>query len=87
MARTATLPGVDFHDDELTEIALDYAESRDERMKIGKVESEWKQKLIAKMLDLKLTSYHDDERNLTITLETGEVKVKVKVANGPDDAD
>ena len=82
MARTAVLPGVDQVNSELTKLAEQYVEKRDQRMDLLKKEVEKKNDLITMMQALKLTEYHDEEANLTISLKN-EVKIKVKI--GSDD--
>jgi hypothetical protein len=77
------LPGVASETNaELTILALNYATQRDVRLDALKEEVELKNKLLAMMGVLKLTSYHDEEASLSITLET---KTKVKVRIGAED--
>lgn len=83
MARTATLPGVSEANPELTKLAEKYVEKRDDRMAVGKKESELKQQLIATMKVLKLRTYFDQEANLSIVLES-KTSVKVKVGGDED---
>lgn len=85
MARTATLPGVEeASNEELTACAEAYVEQRDKRMALLKKEVELKESLIGLMRKLRIKSYHDDEVNLTITMES---KTTVKVKIGGDDDD
>jgi hypothetical protein len=86
MARTATLPGVDHKNPELTELAEKYVGLRDQRMAVLKKEVEKKNDLITMMQALKLDEYHDEEANLTITLKN-EVKIKVKIGSEEGDGD
>lgn len=87
MARTATLPGVgEERDAELTKLAEKYVEKRDERMALGKKESELKQQLIGAMKAAHRRSYYDEEANLSITLEN-QTKIKVKIGGEEQDDD
>jgi hypothetical protein len=83
MARTATLPGVDEKNPELTALAESYVQRRDARLQMLKHEVEKKNDLIAMMQALNLTEYHDQEANLTITLKY-ETKLKVKIGSDDD---
>jgi len=83
MARTAVLPGVDQVNSELTKLAEQYVEKRDQRLDVLKKEVEKKNDLITMMQALKLTEYHDEEANLTISLKN-EVKIKVKIGSEDD---
>lgn len=82
MARTTRLPGVSVENPELTKLAEEYVDKRDERMAVGKQESALKQQLIAMMRVLKLRTYFDQEANLSIVLES---KTSVKVKVGGDE--
>lgn len=85
MARTASLPGVeDERNPELVGVANKYVLRRDTRMVAGKLESETKDILITMMKESGITSFHDPDSDLIITLET---KTKVKVKLGGNDED
>jgi hypothetical protein len=68
----------------LQEAALDYAQIRDERMKLSSQEIELKGQIIDLMHANKKTTYTYD--NVTITLTVEKEKVKVKIAKDGDDA-
>jgi RNA-binding protein YhbY len=87
MAKTAILPGVEIEgitDEILTKLAEAYAADRDVRMQYLKTEVESKKKVIDRMNEMKIKTYHDDEANLTITLES-KTTVKVKIGGEDDD--
>jgi hypothetical protein len=67
---------------ELTELAKQYADVRDDRMEHTKKEVELKNKVLDMMREHEITSYSDPDSNLTITLET---KTKVRVKIGGDE--
>ena len=64
--------------DALEEIALNYADLRDERMSIGKKEQELKQQLLALMKAQKREHYHRGTITIDIVHEKENLKVKVK---------
>ena len=66
--------------DALEEIALNYADLRDERMSIGKKEQELKQQLLALMKAQKREHYHRGTITIDIVHEKENLKVKVKAS-------
>jgi hypothetical protein len=83
MARTGTLPGVEEATDAmLTEAAEEYVSARDDRMALLKKEVDLKETLIGMMRARRIKTYHDDEANLSIVLES---KTSLKVKIGSDD--
>src|ERR1700677_1088771 len=77
--RAQTLPGMEDNKVEaLEEIALDYADMRDERMKLGKREVEFKNQLLTLMKAQKREHYHRGSITIDIVHEEENVKVKVK---------
>lgn len=85
MARTGTLPGVEEATDAmLTKAAEKYVDARDERMALLKKEVELKETLIGMMRVRRIKTYHDDEANLSIVLES---KTSIKVKIGGEDED
>jgi hypothetical protein len=76
--RQARLPTMDDPKiDVLHGIAEEYAEKRDERMRIGKQEVELKGKILDLMKAHKRTHYHYQDIDVTIITEKEKVRVKI----------
>lgn len=83
--RTPRLPGMeDAKIEALEQVALDYAEIRDERMKLSSQEIDLKGKIIDLMHANKKTAYTYDNVSIVLTVE--KEKVKVKIAKESDAA-
>lgn len=85
MAKTGTFPAMeDEYDSKLTELALDYVDKLGKRMAATKNAKAAKDMLIGAMAARKLSRYHDDEANLTVTMET-DMDVKVRIGGDGDE--
>lgn len=73
--------------DALEEIALDYADLRDQRIKLGQHEGELKKQLLALMKAQKREHYHRGTITIDIVHEKENLKVKVKAAAEADTDD
>ena len=71
----------------LEDLALSYAEVRDERMGLSKQEVELKGKLLDLMKAQKKEHYHRGNIKIDIVHEKENVKVKVKAASEEDDSE
>ncbi len=83
--RQEQLPGVENREiKELEDLALDYAEGRDERMAATRKEVELKQNLIAAMHAAKKTEYKREGIEITLIVEKEKVRVKVPKKDGEE---
>jgi hypothetical protein len=73
--------------DVLEDLALQYAEVRDERMSLSSQEIELKGKLLDLMKAQKREHYHRGPINIDIVHEKENVKVKVKADQGDSEGD
>jgi hypothetical protein len=79
LPRQEQLPGVENRAiKEIEDLAMDYAEVRDERMKLSTREVELKTDLIAAMHKAKRTEYRRQGIDIELTVEKEKIKVKVK---------
>jgi len=86
--RKQSLPGMeDAKIEALEELALQYADIRDQRMSLSKEEGELKGKLLQLMKSQKRETYQRDNILIKIVHEKENVKVKVNAMDKSEDED
>jgi hypothetical protein len=87
--KTATLPGMgDQVIEDVRDAALAYADKRDQRMALTKLEVEAKETLLTVMHTHDLKRYHDSEAELLVEIERSQTeKIKVRIGIQTKSAD